>query len=227
VSRALVDVIIIVGAVIAVAVMFFFRAVWVRAEDRRRTKALGVPFAGRVEILGAQASLVAPDVRGAVRDFRLSWWTKTFRRLVQPSGVLTVRTAAKGWRLTWEPDAKSQRRGGRAWQLDQRDIEYIRINATPLDWSAFITVRIVDGSRVQLQTVNAGPLRRVLAGTGITMLEGRVQKSAAPAVAAPAVAAPVVPAPKRSSRHRFLRPYSIEDGREQLARVEALRAVAK
>jgi hypothetical protein len=111
--------------------------------------------------------------------------------------------------------------------LDQRDIEYIRINATPLDWSAFITVRIVDGSRVQLQTVNAGLLRRVLAGTGITMLEGRVQKSAAPAVAAPAVAAPVVPAPKRSSRHRFLRPYSIEDGREQLARVEALMAVAK
>lgn len=187
---AVVAVIIVVAAVAFGVLVVVGRGVWYRAQDRRRARDRQLPFAGRVQIRAVLPSLVAPQIWQAVRDFHVPSLVKAwhYEGGVLPCGVLTVASRGGRTELAWEPDPKSRRRGARAWQLEEADIDHIRVSPITFDLSAPVTVRTVDGSAIRLEIANAADLRRALAATPITMVSGREEdrdRSAIPRTLAP------------------------------------------
>ncbi len=185
-------IVVLVAAIALAIVVQFGQNAWNRAKDRRRARAGQVPFAGRAEIQGTWPSLVAPQLWAAVRDFRPPWLVRKApyylsRRYAR--GVLTVASGGGRSVLGWEPDSKSRRRGACPWQLDQADIEHIRIRSL-FDRSALVSVVMADQSFMRLEIASAKDFRSALARTGITVYEGPSKKADRTATPTPTLPAP-------------------------------------
>lgn len=219
-TTALVLLIIVLASVLFAVLVNAFRTTRLRIADRRRARIRGVPFAGSVEITAALPSLVAPELGRSVRDFHVSRWIQGLHQgSVGASGVLTVDRSDGTGRLGWEPDPKSARRGAHGWQLDLRDITYVRINALVWDFAADVTVHLVDSAAIRLVSDNTGPLRRVLTDAGIAVVNGSPRKSPSPVPAAVRSTQPT--RPTRPRRPWFVRTRDLE---QQLAEARARQA---